>query len=121
MKLSELEATFVGRFVKGWVNGGNKIGESHRELESVDGAQGVQFVCPKCGNHSILCWFKNPRNASPVPNDTYPGPGRWTFTGDTIDTLTLDPSVDLSKVTPENPAGPDRCYWHGSVKNGDAS
>lgn len=110
MKLTELEAVFVGHYTPA----------SHRMLESVDGAQGVMFTCPKCGNHQVLCWFKNPRNALPVPDAAFPRPGRWTFTGDTFDVLTLDPSIDLSRIDGEHPAHPTRCYWHGWVKNGNA-
>lgn len=112
MRLVVLEATFVGRY--------NDKGGFY-ELPTVDGAQGLLFICPKCQNHSVLCWFKNPRNAVAVPIDALPKPGRWTFCGETVDTITLVPSVDLSKIDAENPAGPDRCYWHGFVKSGDAS
>lgn len=112
MKLSALEATFIGRY--------NHANRSHFQLDSVDGAQGLLFVCPKCQRHSIIAWFSNPRNAPRVPDDAFPGPGRWTLNGDTIDTLSLHPSVDLSKIDAKNPEHPGRCYWHGWVKNGDA-
>lgn len=111
MKLIHLEAEFLGGYTP----------NSHRSLPTANGAQGVMFTCPKCGNHSIICWFKNPRNASEVPPEAFPGPGRWTFTGDTIDALTLTPSVDLSKIDDQNPAHPSRCYWHGHVTNGEAA
>lgn len=114
MKLTDLDAVFVGMYQKTLIT-------SYQELRSVEGAQGVLFVCPKCQNHSILCWFKNPRNSQPVPEDAEPKPGRWTFTGDTIDTLTLTPSVDISKVDAQNPASETRCYWHGFIQNGDAT
>jgi hypothetical protein len=93
---------------------------TYRELDGVEGAQGVLFICPKCQSHSVLCWFKNPRNASSVPDSAFPKPGRWTFTGETVDTLTLSPSVDLSKIDAENPESQNRCYWHGWVENGIA-
>lgn len=92
-----------------------------RELPSVEGAQGILFICPKCQNHSILCWFNNPRNAQPVPPEATPRPGRWTFTGDTVDEVSLLPSVDLSVVDAEHPGPPTRCMWHGWVKNGEAA
>ena len=114
MRLAELE----GRFVGGYAQIASRV--SHRELASVDGAQGVLFECPKCHGHQVLCWFKNPRNAPIVPADAKPGPGRWIFTGDSIDTLTLEPSVDLSKIDAEHPAHEGRCYWHGWVKSGNA-
>lgn len=118
MRLLELDAEFVGEYTS----------KTHRQLESVDGAQGVMFQCPHCaqglkvggderrkwveGAHYVLCWFANPRNALKVPDDAFPLPGRWTFTGETLDTLTLNPSVHVT--------GPG-CGWHGWVKDGDAT
>lgn len=110
-KLVDLEPEFVGRYAA----------TGHWRLDSVEGAQGILFVCPKCGNHSVLCWFKNPRNAPQVPDDAFPRPGRWTFSGDTFDVLTLEPSVDLSVVNEKNPIHPSRCYWHGFIRNGEAT
>jgi hypothetical protein len=115
VKLADLEPTFLGQYRED--DGGRA---SYRQLDSVEGAQGVLFICPKCGNHSVLCWFVNPRNAPRVPDSAFPRPGRWTFSGDTFDVLTLTPSVDLSQVTDENPKHPSRCYWHGFLTNGEA-
>lgn len=117
MKLIDLDPSFVGQYHAGTAR---EDPTTYRELDSVEGAQGVLFICPKCQQHSILCWFKNPRNAPPVPESAFPRPGRWTFSGDTFDVLTLEPSIDLSTITFDNPAGPDRCYWHGWVQNGEA-
>ena len=115
MKLVDLEPTFVGRYSDG-------PPVTYQELGSnADGAQGLLFICPKCGNHSVLCWFNNPRNAPKVPDAAFPRPGRWTWNGGTFDVLTLTPSVDLSKIDTDNPAGPDRCYWHGNVTNGETT
>jgi hypothetical protein len=113
MKLTELEPFFIGEYQT------KDSGVSYRQLASVDGAQGILFICPKCGNHSILCWFKNPRNAPLVPDEAFPRPGRWTLTGDTFDVLTLSPSIDLSVIDENNPKSESRCYWHGFVENGD--
>lgn len=118
MKLTDLEATFVGRYHAGT---GPADPTSYFQLDSVDGAQGVLFVCPKCQKHSVMCWFTNPRNAPVVPDTAFPRPGRWLFSGDTLDALTLSPSVDLSKIDAENPAHPSRCYWHGFVTSGQAA
>lgn len=118
MNLAELEAKFVGDYHG---RTGPADPTTYRELSGVDGAQGVLFICPKCGNHSVLCWFNNPRNAPAVPADAFPKPGRWTFSGETIETLTLEPSIDLSAITPDSPESPSRCYWHGWVKSGDAA
>jgi hypothetical protein len=114
MKLSALDPSFIG---------GYKVENGHVmycQLPSVDGAQGILFWCPECGKHAILCWFTNPRSAPRVPDDASPRPGRWSFSGDTFDTLTLSPSVDISRIDDDNPAHPGRCYWHGWVQNGEA-
>lgn len=105
-KLIDLEPTFVGEYKQ-------QPRESYRELPSVDGAQGVLFICPLCGNHSVICWFTNPRNAPTVTADAYPRPGRWAFTGETLDALSLSPSIDLSRS--------DGCKWHGCIKEGVAT
>lgn len=109
MRLIDLEPKFVGNY---HVNDAHQV--CYNILDSVDGAQGVLFTCPKCGGHSILCWFKNPRNAPPVPADAFPKPGRWEFAGDTFDVLSLTPSVDLS-------VGGVGCLWHGHVTNGQCT
>lgn len=51
MKLTDLEADFVG--------GLSADGKSYRVVSTLAEAQGVMFICPKCGGHSILCWFKD--------------------------------------------------------------
>lgn len=119
-KLLELDARFVGNYHAG--TGTPADPTSYQILAGVDGAQGVLFVCPRCGGHSVLCWFSTPRNAPPVPADASPKPGRWTFSGDSIESLTLQPSVDLSKDADGKPwpAGDGHCLWHGWVTNGEA-
>jgi hypothetical protein len=114
-KLIDLEPTFLGNY---HVGTGPADPTSYHQLQSVDGAQGVMFTCPKCGDHQVLCWFTNPRNAPMVPPDAHPLPGRWSFSGDTFDVLTISPSIDLSRIDAKNPAHPSRCYWHGFVENG---
>lgn len=123
MRLLDLDAEFVGEYHE----------RGYRRFNHIEGAQGVLFQCPVCavgkepgeevddltgerrrffrGAHYVLCWFSNPRNAPAVPADAFPRPGRWQATGETIDTLTLSPSVLLQSG----------CGWHGWVKNGDAA
>ena len=79
-------------------------------------AQGVIFLCPKCGEHYVLLWFKD----RGVPDELKPGPGRWTPIGSGIADLSLSPSVDLSKNEDGSPAT-GGCKWHGWVKDGEAS
>jgi hypothetical protein len=94
-------------------------GKSLPKVATAQEADGVMFTCPLCASdsvdtsdgkrsgHVVLCWF-----VGKVPTDASPGPGRWTFSGSTIEDLTLNPSVFLNGVG---------CGWHGWVKNGDAS
>lgn len=80
---------------------------------------GVKFICPTCpaveGAPTIAVLFANPPDGGPpVPaGSSLPGENdgrRWQRSGDTIETLTLAPSVDCS-----------RCgHWHGIVSNGEA-
>jgi hypothetical protein len=128
MRLRDLDGHFVGEWAE----------RSYRVLLTVEGAQGLLFQCPLCsvgktrgpragravdardegrtwaeGAHYVLCWFTNPRNAARVPDDAFPIPGRWNFTGESIDDITFvgpqAASVHLS--------GPG-CGWHGFVKDG---
>lgn len=122
MRLRELDATFVGD----WRPGG------YRRLESMQGAQGLLFQCPQCaigkpkaedgciaGDHYVLCWFANPIGAAAVPASAIPGPGRWTFSGASIDDAMLSPSVNCD--THPTISHPGDCHWHGYVRNGEAS
>lgn len=126
MRLRDLHARFIG----GWHPGG------YRAVDSLDGAQGVMFQCPLCaaglpveeedgerfvrGAHSVLCWFRNPRGAEPVPPDADPKPGRWWVSAAStgIDDLTFEhgePSMAKSVLLIGG------CGWHGFVQNGDAA
>lgn len=115
MKLRDLEARFVGEV--------SQDGKYFRYLDSVEGAQGIMFLCPKCfkanggrvGTHMVLCWFANPRNAPKVPDNMDPKPGRWNFQGETIDELTFVGPGAFSVLLTSG------CNWHGFVKNGDAT
>ncbi len=124
MRLHDLDAEFIG----GWYELGFRV------LPSVEGAQGLLFQCPMCvvgksrgnratrkgdapltrtwfeGAHYILCWFSNPRNTTPVPDDEPPLPGRWLFTGDGIDFLSLSGSIFLSP--------PRGCGAHFNITDG---
>ncbi len=105
--LSDLEATFVGKY--------NPTSDSFFEGLTFSEAQGVMFTCPLCEGHQVLCWFKD----RGVPDSAEPGPGRWTPTGTSIKDLTLSPSVNLDTKTPEfYQQYPNTCRWHGWVANG---
>lgn len=130
MRLSRLNAHFIGQW----------HAKSYRHLGTIDGAQGLLFQCPKCavgceygeepdpitggirgfhrGAHHILCWFRNPRNAEPVPDDADPKPGRWWVAGETIEDISFvagDPPMANSVLLIGG------CDWHGFVKDGDAA
>lgn len=121
MKLIDLAATFIGDY---------QASGSFRELESIDGAQGIMVQCPRCaagkqaevgedgrmgfpGVHYLVLWFANPRNAPEVPPDAKPVPGRWIVQGETLE--------DLSFVGP-NAASigvSNGQHWHGFLRNGE--
>lgn len=115
MRLGDLDASFCSKV--DFTNG------NLHEQESIDGAQGVMFVCPLCRGHRVLCWFKNPIKAPRVPDNMQPGPGRWEASGTSLDDLTLNPSVnlDVPRTEEQKRLYPNTCLWHGWVKNGDAT
>lgn len=63
----------------------------HCEGVSIDEADGICFLCPKCfaansgscGTHSVICWRPN------VPQTIHPTPGRWDFRGNGFEDLSL--------------------------------
>ena len=115
MRLRSLDAEFVSQY--------NPVtGSHHRQGDQIDGAQGVLFLCPLCQKEMILCWFANPINAPRVPDSAYPRPGRWTASGNSVDNLTLSPSVNLDthEAQTAEQQGYHPCKWHGWVRNGDA-
>ncbi|HSC15413.1 MAG TPA: hypothetical protein VLI71_09870 [Gammaproteobacteria bacterium] len=81
------------------------------DVESVGEAQGVLFLCPACwrrnggpaGTHSILVWFEG----RGVPDEVEPV-ARWQAIGNSIDDLSLHPSVNGD-------------CWHGWVRDGAAA
>jgi len=82
----------------------------YRELETVEGAQGVRFSCPmpQCG-HLVQVYFSNPVGAPVAPDDEPPRP-RWHREGTTLGDLTLRPSINIQ----------GGCGWHGFVIKGVA-
>jgi hypothetical protein len=126
MRLRDLNAEFIGQW----------HAKGYRRLTSLDRAQGVLFQCPKCaagkpveeengerfvrGVHYIICWFRNPRKAKPVPDSADPKPGRWWVSEQStgIDDLTFtagNPPMAHSVLLTSG------CGWHGFVNNGDAA
>jgi Family of unknown function (DUF6527) len=89
MRLTELKARF-------WATEGRH-------------GMGVNFECPRCtSRHMMSVAFSNPVDGgSPYE---LPDAKLWLRQGDTIDTLTLHPSID----------GGSGC-WHGFITNGDVA
>ena len=69
---------------------------------------GMTLLCPcGCGMRFALL-FENPLDGGPGLED---GGARWRRTGDTFETMTLNPSVLRSE--------PRGCGWHGWVIDGE--
>lgn len=102
-KLVDLNASFVGA-------GGEGVWDAQGNPAPVRTGVAVFMDCPcgKCGKE--LCVpFANPLDGKEA---IYPNNG-WQRVGETIETLTLSPSV---LRTPEYGG----CGWHGYIRNGEA-
>ena len=82
-------------------------------VETLREAQGVEFLCPKCGEHNIICWSRS----RGVPDNVRPGPGRWQLIGTVLEDLTLAVDPPNAGNSIKVNAG---CAWHGFVVNGFA-
>lgn len=73
---------------------------------------GLTFQCPCCVGTTratrLGIFFDNPVDGKPATDDS---PLRWTRSGDDFDSLTLIPSVDVSKSG----------HWHGYITNGNVT
>lgn len=100
MKLVELDSSFVAE----------------------DGRRGVavQFRCPGCQKERIVIPFANPLDGkAPDPSMNFRGV-LWTRSGETLETLTLTPSVAFAHVNGGYDGMPRTdCHWHGWVRNGE--
>lgn len=103
MNLIDLEPQFLK----------NTDSVTHRIVDSIEQADGIMFLCPKCfkekgtkiGVHSIICW--NPS----VPQIVNPTVGRWRFIGTGYNDLTL--TAGSSSIKIEN-----GCKAHFFITNG---
>lgn len=105
MKLSDpaLEARFVH----------DVSGSSFRLGDTIQGAQALWMYCPCGEGHHILVPFADrqlPPEFGPMARDGKSHP-RWQVSGDSLENLTLTPSVDV---------GTTSC-WHGYITNGEVS
>jgi hypothetical protein len=87
-----------------------------RHVTTVAEAHGVQFLCPACfeknggpvGTHLVWVTFRDRAVADHLGSQSSKGgPSRWTVSGDALESLTLQPSIDCG-------------CWHGYVTNGVA-
>jgi hypothetical protein len=84
------------------------IGGVNRHFDNRHG-MGITFDCPCCGGQTRLgVWIANPVDGGP-PTDDADVSHRWQRTGETFETLTLQPSIDASG------AG----HWHGYITAGE--
>jgi len=80
--------------------------------DHIDGAHAVWFNCP-CGNHSNCIAFEPVVGTEPTSaHGLSMNGGRWRRTGDTLDTLTLSPSIAVKSA-----GGAKEC-WHGFIRDG---
>ena len=90
----------------------------HRRVETIEEAQGVQFLCPLCfiakggrvGCHRVMCWSRS----RGVPDDANPGPGRWKLVGTGFEDLSLMEEEGQSRSV----LLIGGCAWHGFVTHG---
>lgn len=103
-KLTELNASFIGAGGPGvW----NADGTPAEKREGV----GLTCDCP-CGcERQLYVPFENPLDGKPQYSSSTPG---WKRTGETLETLTLHPSVERVVINGEG------CGWHGWIENGEA-
>ncbi len=74
------------------------------------GGQGVLFDCPIHG-HNLYAPFENPIGGAEIYDPAHPERVRWHREGETIETLTLSPSIRVCT--------PGYCEWHGFIRNGE--
>lgn len=114
MKLTDLDPQFLC-----YAPEGDKI--VWRHVETIEQAQGVRFLCPKCfaanngpgGTHGVVCWSRS----RGVPDEARPGPGRWALVGTGFHDLTLNADPPNTARSVQLNGG---CDWHGVVTNGEA-
>jgi len=98
MQLTELHPKWVG--VHNW------CGNPHFRC-------GIVFDCPHCLKQRIAIFFTPPIDPDHEWDkfdraELYPDHPKWTRQGETFDTITLTPSIDVSQYE----------HWHGFIENG---
>jgi hypothetical protein len=105
VKLRDLDASFVALGADGSIT----------RLPGVQGAHAIWFDCP-CGRHSNLIAFEPTVGTVPTSaGGLSRNGGRWKRDGETLDDLTLAPSIDV------NSSGKNGSCWHGFIRKGEVT
>lgn len=98
-----------------------------RQVDSMNEAHGVQFLCPKCfaanrgpaGTHRVISWSRE----RGTPEEAEPGPGRWQMAGTGFADLSLVPDLNEARDgrMAHSVALIGGCAWHGFVTNGEVT
>jgi hypothetical protein len=109
MRLADLNPKFLGAGGPGIFNSltGEQVPAQH--------GVGVDFDCP-CGSPDCCRLFV--RFANPIDGTPYTAHPAWHRTGETFDTLTLEPSIQRI-VLHRQDGTPVNCGWHGWIRNGE--
>ena len=102
MRLVDLDPRFLSSGGEGITN--SITGEPVPKREGV----GMTLLCPCGDGRRVMLLFENPLDGGPGLDGGGP---RWQRTGDTFETMTLNPSVLRS-----DPRG---CGWHGWIRDGE--
>ena len=93
-------------------------------VESLAGAQGIQFLCPVCfiknsgpiGTHAIEVSFADKGVVDDEGSHNREGkPSRWNASGSHYNDLSTQPSILI------DPALPACAGWHGYITNGEVT
>jgi hypothetical protein len=69
---------------------------------------GITFECPHCRTTRLHAAFENPIDGGPKGEHSV---HHWARQGETFETLTLTPSIDVSASG----------HWHGFITNGEVT
>lgn len=102
MNLRDLDAAFVTVHDNGSIT---------YLRDEINGSNALFFECP-CGTHSLVIAFEPTGGGAPAQQvGLSRNGGRWQRTGDTLDTLTLRPSIAVGSSSRE--------CWHGFITDGE--
>jgi len=105
MRLSDLEPR--------WITGKRS---DALEAKGKRGDVGLSFLCPHCREVRLAVPFAPPIDEGILWlwagwDNQFKGRPIWTRTGETFDTITLTPSIDVSASG----------HWHGFIQGGDVT